>query len=80
MVIQGDTRSLDNGSYGTFPKSGDPNIDPKILESLILGPPKKVPLILGNSHITPSQAVGIRQCGSGRVISHQLSWPAMRLP
>ena len=36
--------------YGSFPKQGDPNKDPKILV-LITGIPKKVPLILGNSHI-----------------------------
>ena len=43
MVINGDARSLDNGSYGSFPKLGDPNMDPKILESLILGPLKRYP-------------------------------------
>ena len=32
---------------GSFPKYGDPNIDPKILV-LSIGAPKMVPLILGN--------------------------------
>ena len=30
---------------------GAPNTDPKISESFLLGPPRKVPLILGSSHI-----------------------------
>ena len=34
--------------FGSFPRYGDPNIDPKIIESLLLGPPRKVPLILQN--------------------------------
>ena len=34
-------------SPGSFPKQGDPNIDPKIL---ITGTSKKVPLILGNPY------------------------------
>ena len=42
---------LDLGSYGSFPKSEDPNIDPKHIIVLIMGTPKKVPLILGNYHM-----------------------------
>ena len=34
---------VESEAYGSFPKSGDPNIDPKILESLLLGPPKRDP-------------------------------------
>ena len=33
---------------GSFPKEGDPNVDPKNIVILIMGIPKKVPLILGN--------------------------------
>ena len=39
------------GLFGSFPKSGDPNIDPKNTIILIMGTPNKVPLILGNPHL-----------------------------
>ena len=38
--------------YGSFPEKGVPNIDSKILSSLLSGPPKRVPLILGNPLIS----------------------------
>ena len=41
------TMPHDLGLYDNFRKYGDPNMDPKIL-ILIIGNPKKVPLILGS--------------------------------
>ena len=32
---------------------GDPHIAPEIVGSLLSGPPDKVPLVFGNSHISP---------------------------
>ena len=40
-------------------KKRDPNIDPKILQSSLWGPPKRVPLILGKSHIKGA-VVGVK--------------------
>ena len=37
--------------FGSFPKSWDSIPDPKIVQSLLRGPPEGVPLILGNAHI-----------------------------
>ena len=36
---------------GISQNRGDPNIDPKITINLIIGAPKRVPLILGNPYI-----------------------------
>ena len=46
--------SLPNNVMLHFPKLRDPNIDPKNTRILIMGAPKKVPLILGNSNINTS--------------------------
>ena len=43
--------------YGSFPKYGDPNIDPQVLQSLLWGLPKSYPAILGNPNI----------CANGRL-------------
>ena len=40
-----------------FPKIGDPNIVPYIVGSLIYGPLNRVPLIFGNSHVSPSSEI-----------------------
>ena len=47
--------------YGSFPESGDPNIDPKILQSLLWDPPKKVPLNLGIPPASPQSPARILQ-------------------
>ena len=40
-------------SIWEFPKIGDPNMVPKIVGSIFLGPPNKVLRIFGNSHRNP---------------------------
>ena len=42
---------MQRARLGSFPKKGDPNVDPKILQSLLWGPPQKVSQILGNPHL-----------------------------
>ena len=39
-------------SVWEFPKKGDPNIVPKIVGTFLEGPPKKVPLIFGDSRMS----------------------------
>ena len=50
----GKSHELEKMIYGSCPKVGDPNIDPKILGVPISkDPPKMVPLILGNPPYGP---------------------------
>ena len=56
-------RKLGFRPRGNFPKQENPNIDPKILYSL-LGIPKKVSTILGNAHVFHKGGIAIRLAGS----------------
>ena len=44
--------------YGKFLKSGTRNMDPQNIRILIMGTPKKVPLILGNAHMEDARMFG----------------------
>ena len=46
-------------------KRGPPYIDPKILIILIMGTPKRVPLVLGNPHITATYPRSDGHIGAG---------------